>query len=277
MNSVLQQAARPITDDFQTADLDVGIVYSGERHFLAPLSESMSQVTGGLRVRLILVDNASRDGIAGSFAWPGSATVLYNDRARGYAANLNRVLKTSTARYVLLMNTDMVFDADEACLDKMVRFMDINPECGLSICRIDHPDGSYAYPARRFPTLAMIAARRLGLSRVLKKALDAHLYRDRDPQSSFACDWVSGCFLLVRRAALAGVGRFDERFVKYFEDVDFCARMNASGWKVMYHGGTWCYHHEQRASRRLLSLDAWRHVRSYLRWLARYRLTLFGG
>ena len=73
----------------------------------------------------------------------------------------------------------------------------------------------------------------------------------------------------MRREALAGVGGFDERYRKYFEDVDFCARLARSGWQVMYHGGTWCYHHEQRASRRLLSLDAWRHAMSYLRWLRR--------
>ncbi|HVA49103.1 MAG TPA: glycosyltransferase [Pirellulales bacterium] len=248
------------------ADLDVGVIYSGERHFLVPLLETMRYVTGDLRVRLIVVDNASRDGAASCLAWPGTATVVYNARRLGYAANLNRILAAATARYVLLMNTDMEFDPAEACLSKMVRFMDAHPLCGVSICRLYHLDGSYAWPARRFQTLPMIAARRLGLERVFQSALDDYLYRRHDPCATFTCDWVSGCFLLVRREALLDVGRFDERFVKYFEDVDFCARMARSGWQVMHHGGTWCFHHEQRASRRWFSLDALRHLVAYLRW-----------
>ena len=43
--------------------------------------------------------------------------------------------------------------------------------------------------------------------------------------------------------------------------------MARAGWQVMFHGGTRCYHHEQRASRKAFSRDAWRHGRAYLRWL----------
>lgn len=247
-------------------DLDVGVIYTGERHFLVPLLDSMRHVMGDLAVRLILVDNDSHDGVGESLAWPGPVKVLFNARRMGYASNLNRILEAATARYVLLMNTDMEFDRSEACLGKMVAFMDHQPRCGVSICRLYHPDGSYAYPARRFQTLATIAARRLGLANVFPQALDDYLYRDRDPLSTFVCDWVSGCFLLVRREAVVDVGSFDERFSKYFEDVDFCDRMARAGWQVMHHGGAWCYHHEQRASRRLLTRDAGRHLQSYLRW-----------
>jgi N-acetylglucosaminyl-diphospho-decaprenol L-rhamnosyltransferase len=255
--------------DTAVADLDVGVIYSGERHFLIPLLETMSQVTGGMHVRLILIDNASRDGAAASLSWPGTATVLYNAQPLSYAANLNRILATATAPYVLLLNTDMEFDPAEECLGKMVDFMDSQPRCGVSICSVYHPDGSYAHPARRFQTLAMIGARRLGLARLFHRALRDYLYLDRNPNSTFSCDWVSGCFLMLRRTALADVGGFDERFVKYLEDVDFCHRLARAGWEVVHHGGTWCYHHEQRASRRWFSFDAARHLSSYIKWLLR--------
>lgn len=252
----------------RVADLDVGVIYSGERHFLVPLLETMRQVTGDVRVRLILVDNASPDGAAGCLTWPEKLTILHNSRRLNYAANLNRILSAASARYVLLLNTDIEFDPGEACLSKMVRFMDAHPLCGVSICRLYHTDGSYAFPARRFQTPKAIAARRLGLERFFSAALDDYLYRRRDPRDSFVCDWLSGSFMMVRREALDDVGCFDERFVKYFEDVDFCCRMARSGWHVMHHGGTYCIHHEQGASRRWLSGDAVRHARSYLRWLA---------
>ncbi|HVU89272.1 MAG TPA: glycosyltransferase [Pirellulales bacterium] len=254
-------------------DLDVGIIYSGERHFMTPLVSSLADSVGGITPRLILVDNASADGVA-DWARPMQTKVLRNEKPLGYAANLNRILSASTSRYVLLMNTDMYFGPADQCLAKMVAFMDERPRTGISICQIYRPDGSYGFPARRFPTLRTIAARRLGLARLLKRPLGEHLYQDRPITDCYPCDWVSGCFMLVRRDAIQDVGRFDERYVKYFEDVDICLRMARAGWQVMFNGGTRCFHHEQRASRKAFSRDAWRHGRAYLRWLMKWGLTL---
>jgi len=260
----------PVTEN---CDLDVGIIYSGERCFMPPLLTTMSAAAPGLSVRLLLVDNASRDGTAEWQAGFDRTTVMANASPLGYGANLNQVLSAATARYVLLMNTDMYFDPVEPCLAEMVRFMEANPRCGVGACRLYRPDGSYCHPARRFQTPRVIAARRFGLGKVFRGTVSDYLYRQRSRFESFECDWVSGCFLFVRRAAYAEVGGFDLRFKKYFEDVDFCARVAQAGWQVMFHGGTYCYHHEQRASRRLLSADARQHSMSYLSWLCKWGLT----
>src|SRR5690349_16258894 len=91
----------PAASNQQIADLDVGVIYSGERHFFVPLLQTMSRVTCGVSTRLIAIDNASCDGIAESLTWPLPTTVLYNAAPASYAANLNRILRVSTARYVL--------------------------------------------------------------------------------------------------------------------------------------------------------------------------------
>ena len=253
-------------------DVDVGIIYTYERQYLDLLIGSLGHSAEVVFPRLILVDNASDDGVS---EWENTfarTKVIRNERRMGYGPNLNRILASSTARYVLLLNTDMFFDPDERVLDQMVAFMDAHPECGISGCRMYHGDGSYAYPARRFYSLGMIAARRLGrLGRLFSRSEDDLLYRDRDRRSQFECDWLSGCFLMVRREAVEQVGGFDEQFEKYFEDVDFCSRFSQNGWKVMFNGATYGYHLEQRASKRLFSRDAFAHARSYWRWLWKRR------
>lgn len=45
-------------------------------------------------------------------------------------------------------------------------------------------------------------------------------------------EWVSGTCLLMRRECALAVGRFDEDFASYVEDVDYCNRARARGWKV---------------------------------------------
>jgi len=256
----------------QLPDLDIGVVYTGEVALMPRLLSTMSASGEGLQMRLVLVDNASSDGVEPWRAYFPETLVLRNERRLGYAANLNRVLDASAARYVLLMNTDMYFDPRQQCLGRMVALMDGRPKCGVAGCRLYHADGADARAARRFPTPLLILARRCGLGHLLGRSLDRHFYAEHAADETWPCDWLSGCFLMVRRAAMQSVGHLDEGYGKYFEDVDFCLRMARAGWQVIYHGATSCYHLECRASRNPFSADAWIHVRAYLRWLRRWGL-----
>ncbi len=254
----------------EVRDLDVGVIYTGERPLMGPLLSTLKASAPGLDYRLILVDNQSPDGVEPWREIVPNTKVVRNAERLNYAANMNRILAASTARYVLMLNTDMFFDPRQQCLSRMVEFMDSHPECGVSGCRLFHADGLDAWAARRFQSLAVILARRLGLSRFMRKTVGHYLYSDQSPVDTFDCQWLSGCFLMLRREAIDAVGLFDESFVKYFEDVDMCLRMARGKWRVMYHGGTSAYHIEQRASNRFLSTDALRHFRAYLYWLGKW-------
>jgi len=251
------------------SDLDIGVIYTYEDHFMSQLLTSLAQSGPDLKLRLVLVDNASANGVS---AWNGIfpvTTVIRNDQRLSYAENLNLILEHTEAPYVLLLNTDMYFDPHERCLSRMVSFMKQHPDCGVSGCRLYRADESYAHPPRRFQTLRTLAARRLGAT-WLEDEVQRYLYLDRDHRQAFDCDWLSGCFLMVRRSAFEEIGYLDTQFRKYFEDVDYCLRMASSGWRVMFNGQTYCYHLEQRASRRWLSKDAMLHAMSYWKWLRKW-------
>jgi GT2 family glycosyltransferase len=260
----------PPPDAQTAAELDVGLIYTYVREYLDALLPQLRDSAQGHRMRLILVDNASTEGVSRWQETFPAETVVRNTERFGYAANLNRILAVSTAPYVVLLNTDMAFDPAEQCLAQMLRFMDEHPHCGLATCGIYHRDGAYAFPARRWQTPSVVFARRWGGQRA-DHVIDHYLHRDRAPTETFSCDWVSGCFMLLRRAAIEQVGLFDTRFGKYFEDVDICYRLHRAGWDVMHHGATRCVHFEQRASRKLFSREAARHAWAYLRWLWKWR------
>jgi N-acetylglucosaminyl-diphospho-decaprenol L-rhamnosyltransferase len=251
-------------------DVDIGVVYTYEDELMPRLLSTLRESGDGLDMRLILVDNNSRPGAGPWMEYFANTMVLRNPKRLGYCANLNRILAASSAPYVLLLNTDMYFDPAEQCITKMARFMQRQPDCGIAGCRLHHEDGGHAPSARRFQTLSMLLARRFGLGGLMQRTLDRYFYRERAIQGSWQCDWLSGCFLMIRREAFQHVGFFDARFVKYFEDVDMCLRMAGAGWRVMYHGGTYCYHAEQRGSQNLFSADARKHLRSYVSWLRKW-------
>jgi GT2 family glycosyltransferase len=51
-----------------------------------------------------------------------------------------------------------------------------------------------------------------------------------------AVEWLPGCSILFRTAALADVGLFDETFFAYHEDADWGARACERGWECWYDG-----------------------------------------
>jgi len=253
-----------------SSSLDIGVVYTHERDLMPRLLQTMAASSRGLYPRLILVDNNSADGVESWCKYFPETRIVRNAQRLPYAINLNRIVAASSARYVLLMNTDMYFDPREQSLAKMVEFMDRRPNCGIAGCRLLHADGSDAYAARRFQTLPLVLARRTGLGRWMHGTIKHHFYGEHAPHETWACDWLSGCFLMVRRQAIEQVGPFDEQYGKYFEDVDICLRMMQAGWQVLYHGAVSCVHLEQRASRQLFSSDAWMHLAAYARWIRKW-------
>ena len=91
------------------------------------------------------------------------------------------------------------------------------------------------------------------------------LFADRGATQA---DWLAGMFMLFRSDAYRTVGGFDEAYFLYYEDVDLCHRLRASGASVMFEPGAEVVHDARRASRRNPRL-AMHHLAGIFRFLFR--------
>ncbi|MFZ5829044.1 MAG: glycosyltransferase family 2 protein, partial [Planctomycetota bacterium] len=73
-----------------TMDLDIGVIYTHERDLILRLLPSLRASAPGYCTRLILVDNASRDGVGRWLPLYPECRVLTNTTRHSYAENLNR-------------------------------------------------------------------------------------------------------------------------------------------------------------------------------------------
>lgn len=55
-----------------------------------------------------------------------------------------------------------------------------------------------------------------------------------ESKKSLLVDWVSGTAFFIRRDIFEKIGKFDENFFMYFEDIDLCRRTRKAGKKVLY-------------------------------------------
>jgi GT2 family glycosyltransferase len=244
-------------------DLSIIIVSYNVRHFLEHCLSSMYQAVQGLEYEIFVVDNCSHDSTETLFAQPRPGlTFIRNQENLGFACANNQALRLSRGRYVLLLNPDTVVQEDT--FRAMVGFMDQHPDAGIAGCKILNPDGTLQLGCRRsFPTPLSSFFRLSGLSLLFPRSRRVSTYHLTylDPDQVTEVDAVSGSFLLARRAMLDQAGLLDEQFFMYGEDLDWCWRAKAKGWKVYYTPATQIIHFKGESSRG----QGFRHVQSFYR------------
>lgn len=212
--------------------LDILIVNYNTGHLLQPMFDACAAAHGHGRPRYLVVDNASKDNsIAELKRLRRHDHLLCNRENVGFGRANNQLLPFLSGRFALLLNTDAFVQAD--ALDRSVAFMAAHPRCGVLGVRLIGTDGALQPSCRHFPTPWNVFIGRVGLSRWLPwvRLIDGPDWAPVHPQ---ACDWVPGCFYLIRREVIEQVGLFDPRFFLYYEEVDHCKRVKAAGWQVMY-------------------------------------------
>lgn len=152
----------------------------------------------------------------------------------GFAGGNNLVLRDCTADYVMLLNSDALVEA--GTVDRMIAVLDSHPLVGAVGARIvnAHDGADQDYPCR-FPSFSAM------ISRALRGA--EHPAAER--HGPISMERLHGAGMMMRGLLLHSVGLLDDGFFMYDEDVDWCIRARAQGWRlclvpearVLHHGG----------------------------------------
>ncbi len=221
-------------------DITVVVISYNTAHLLDRLFATLDVARGSLRLQVIVVDNASGDGSADIVRTKYPYVELIENTVNvGFGRANNQALPRVLGRYVLLLNTDAFMSPDT--LQKTVSFMDINPRCGVLGVKLVGQDGSLQPSCRYFPTPWNVFLASTGLSGFFTctRLVDDMSW---DHASVRECDWVPGCYYLVRREVIERVGLFDPRYFLYYEEVDHCRAVRQAGWSVIYYPFTQVVH-----------------------------------
>lgn len=182
---------------------------------------------------VVLVDTGSTDGtVAAVRAAHPEVRVLELDNA-GFARAANAGVRVTTAPVVAVGNADVRFNPGS--LTRLARTLDQDDGLGAVGPAVRYPDGRHQASARRLPELPTAIGHAL-LSRILPQNRWTRRYRalDADPELPREAQWLSGCAVMLRRAAFDAVDGFDPGYRLYVEDVDLGLRLRAAGWRLRY-------------------------------------------
>lgn len=250
-------------------DLGIVVVNYNTRDLLRNCLRTVYASRGDFTFEVCVVDNHSTDGSAEMVAdeFPQVRRIV-NPENRGYPVANNQGLHLlgypddpESPRFALLLNPDTELPLDG--LAEMLAFMDAHPEAGVAGPKLVRQDGSLDLACRRsFPSPEVSFYRFSGLARLFPRSRRFGRYNMTylDPDVMTEVDAVVGAFMMIRREAIAQVGLMDEVFFMYGEDLDWCYRIKAAGWKVYYNPEVTVLHIKRAASRRnaLAQVEFWR-------------------
>jgi hypothetical protein len=257
-------------------DLSIVIVSWNVRDLLRQCLDSLAAQQSPA-VEVIVVDNGSTDGSVemARAEFPAVALIANADN-RGFPAANNQGIRAANGRYVLLLNPDTQVAAD--ALAALVVFADAHPDVGVVGPQLLNPDGSVQSSRRRFPTLATALFESTWLQPYAPRRLLDHYYvRDRPDDLQQGVDWVDGAALMARRTAIDQVGLLDEGFFMYSEELDWCRRFRAAGWRVTYEPAARIVHHRGKSSEQAVAARHIHFQTSKVRYFRKYHRPLAAG
>lgn len=236
------------------APLDVLVVNYNTAKLLQPMFDALRQSNSADLTRYLVVDNASADNSLERLeSVCPEALLLVNENNVGFGRANNQLVEHLQGKYALLINTDAFVAADT--LKKTLDYMEAHPDCGVLGVRLVGREGDLQPSCRYFPTPLNVFLSRTGLERffsVVKRVDDM----DWDHASVRECDWVPGCYYLIRREVIDQLGLFDPRYFLYYEEVDHCKRVKQAGWKVVYYPDTTVVHIGGESAKTVVELNA---------------------
>lgn len=216
-------------------DLSIIIVSYNTKDLTLQCIKSIKKNSPKIRYEIIVVDNDSHDGSAKSLKKLKDIIFISNEDNLGFAKANNIGIEKSHGKNIFLLNSDAVVTKD--AIQKLYEFAVNTVGAGVVGAKLLNPDKSIQSSV--FPKQSLLNAFRaywLGQKKTFEK------YAPSETQPVKVNSVVGAAFFITDRA-LKKVGKLNEKYFMYFEDLDYCRKVRQKGLDVYYLPESVIIHH----------------------------------
>jgi len=216
-------------------DVSVCIANWNCRELLRGCLQTLTDEAQGVRLEVIVVDNASADGAADMVMQEFPVVhLIHNPENRGFARASNQAGRHARGRYVFFLNNDT--RVPPGTIRKLVEYLNANGDVGMVGPRLRDAEGNIQVSCRPRPTVATLLHRTclLRWTGLLRSGYLDYRRREFDPETTRAVDVLMGAAVMMARARFLAWSGWDEDFTFGGEDMELSFRVNR-GARVMFY------------------------------------------
>ena len=190
--------------------------------------------------KIYVVDNNSEDDSVNFIQsnYP-DITLIRNNANLGYAAGYNRGLFSIERDYFVLLNTDV--EVTEDFIDPIIQLMEADKSiavCQPKILSLSQKS-RFEYAGAAGGWIDMF-----GFTFARGRVFDEYEADGGQFDDSCKIFWASGACMVIRSRVFKQLRGFYEHFFMYFEEVDFCWRLQCAGYKIVFCPQSVVYHRD---------------------------------
>ncbi len=221
---------------------------------------------------IILVDNCSTIPIEPRVANRFPQVRLYTaPNPQGFARNCNLGIRDARGAYVMILNNDTLVHS--GALDLLIASLADHPAYGMVGPRLVSPNGQVQSSCARalytpFSYALILLLLDLGLP--TGKLWEKYLARRIGKRQSGPVPCINGACMVISRTVLDKIGSLDEEYDFYFEDMEWCHRVQKAGWQVGYVAEAQITHYGDQSLSKVKEWAKQSEFRSALRYFRQY-------
>ncbi len=202
---------------------------------------------------IIVVDNGSKDNTVEILSKIKNVKIIENGANLGFSKANNLGVKSANSDYLVFMNSDMEL-VDNSLLE-MVSYLKKHPEIGIIGPKFLNPN--LTPQASVFPSQTCFNAfREFWLGQI--DSFSKYLPKGLEPVS---VEYLSGGFIVVNKKYFKKIGKWNEKYFFYYEDMDLCRQVIKSGKQVVYYPKCKVIHRHGASGQKLAdSQNQWRRL-----------------
>lgn len=202
-------------------DISIIIVNWNTGDLLYNCVKSIVEETKGVEYEIIIVDNNSKDNSCDNIEKDfKNVKIIYSKDNLGFSKGNNLGIKHAKGEFLLLLNPDTII-LDNAIYKSFVKMKEYNKEKTLLGVRLLNKDRSLQFSSCNFFTIK-------------NTVFSSYVFSREDHYRTHDTDWLMGAYMLINKNFYEYIGKLNEDYFMYSEDMELCYKVKKAGGRVIF-------------------------------------------
>ena len=188
--------------------------------------------------KIIVVDNGKNEKILKKLINFKNIKIITKKKNLGYGRAINFAFDNISSKYFFVLNPDLVISEDS--INNLYNLMIKNPKAGI-VAPVTYPDKDFygTFPEKKLKNI-----------RKQVEINSLNLLSNSKIEGEICVDVAKGCALLINSNHFKEVGKFNEKYFLFWEEIDLCRNLKSKKYSVLISPNSFATHQQGSSSKR---------------------------